>query len=143
MSTRIRLKDVADQIAGKVDPSVKVGSSFDRDFLESFAKHLPEVWVVGIDTRPSDPGAGFSGRMRQYMHADVSIRVMVARYPEGVVDVESAFGNLCDDVSDALIGWSLPESKEPFVWASSSDGEISQSVIYCDMVFRTLISYTR
>lgn len=142
MNTRIRLQDIADQIATVVTTG-HVGTSFDRDFLESFGKRLPEVWVVGVDMSQEVPSTSMSGRFRQYMNADVAVRVMTSRYPQGVVDIESAFGELCDKVSDALVGWSLPESKEPFKWLSSVDGEISQSVVYCDMTFRTLISYQR
>ncbi len=144
MSTRIKFKPIVDRIKTVVGPSqARVGSSFDRNFVLTFAKELPEVWVVKSDSSPQSSATALSNRFRQYMYTDVGIRVMMSRFPDGSLEVETAFSKLCDDVASAIIGWSLPESKEPFEWLASTDGDPDQSIVYCDLVFRTLISYQR
>lgn len=137
MNARLRLSNIVTRLTAQLAVGPKIGSVYDRDYIEAYGKNLPEIWVSGQRLTSIDDGRGLSSQMRQYCHADLAIRVMMARFPEGVADPETAFAALCDSVAAALIGWTPPNAVESFAWQSSMDGESNQSMIYSDLVFRT------
>ena len=121
----------------------RVGSSFDRNYISSYMKSLPEVWVYGQNSVDGSGQLGYSGVFRQSCWVDVVIRVMTSRLPAGSTGMEATFVQISNAVESAMLAWQMPGTDLPFVLQGNRDGDPIESAIYSDLVFRTQVTFQR
>lgn len=138
-----QLRNVFDAALNATPGSVHCGTSYDRDFLELLPKTWPAVWVLAQRLTPLDDGRGFTQRKRQKVRVELAVRVVVQRYPDGVINGELALNELHDLVSAAGFGAVLTGADEGLSWAQSLDGPPAESVMTSDLVFETETTYQR
>lgn len=122
---------------------VHVGTGYDRDYVATFAKTWPAVWVAAQRLARMDDGRSFSGQFRQHCRVDVAVRLVVQRYAAGSIDAEARLNALHDAVAGALKDWTPTGADEPLVWESAQDGDANESVMTADMIFSTTVTYAR
>lgn len=142
MNARLSLGDIAQRLRGQI-PGVHMGTGYDRDYLTSFARTWPAVWVAAQRLQRMDDGRGWSGQFRQHCKVDVAVRIVVQRYPDGSVDGEARLNALHDAVADALKDWTPPGADTPLVWESAQDGDATESLMTADLIFSTSVTYSR
>ena len=144
MNGRIPLRIIATHLQSLPALSgVTVGTSFEHDFISRFPTTYPAVWLIGQNCNRMDEGHGYSSRMRQRMRAEIFIRIVVARFTEGVIDAESALTTLQNAVSAGMFGWMPADDyvEEPFVWVRSKDGPLVESVVVSDVAFSGVVMF--
>lgn len=140
MNGRLSLKAIAEHIDAQVTVT-RCGTGYDRDYLTNFGKAYPAVWVGAQRFVPTDNGRGFSSQFRQHGEVEIVVRLVVQRYADGSVDAETRLNALHDAVSSALLNWLPTGADEPFVYKSSTDGPLSESVMTVDMIFAATATY--
>lgn len=146
MNARLSLKAIADRLRAHLDAGLgvaRVGTCYDRDYLTSFPKAWPAVWVAAQRMTRMDDGRGFSGQFRQHCKVEVAVRLVVQRYADGSTDAETRLNALHDAVADVLKDWTPPGADEPLVWESAADGDANESVMSADLIFSTTVTYAR
>lgn len=142
MNGRLSLASVATRLTNKLT-GVHVGTGYDRDYLTSFARTWPAVWVAAQRLQRMDDGRGWSGQFRQHCKVDVAVRLVVQRYADGSVDGEARLNTLHDAVADALKDWTPAGADTPLVWESAQDGDATESLMTADLIFSTSVTYSR
>lgn len=124
---------------------IKVGSSFDADYLDTFAKSLPGLWAVAQRQTPLDDGHGLSGIVRQYVRTELLVRAVVRRDPidDTPYDAEAALDTVANAAVAALFGWTPPNCRSELVWSSSEDGPPWEGCLSIDLRFHTEKVYQR
>lgn len=124
---------------------IKIGSSFDADYMTEFGKTFPQVWAVAQRQIPMDDGRGFSGQARQTLKVEILVRIVVRREaPDGnPYDPEAKLDELQNAVVGALFGWTPPGAREHLTWASSEDGPPWESATSADLRFTTFVADAR
>lgn len=146
MNSRLSIAAIATQIKTSLTgahSSVHVGTGYDRGYIAAFAKTWPAVWVAAQRLSPRDDGGGYSGMYRQRCKVEVAIRVVVQRYADGSIDGETRLNALHDAVSGAITGWQPSGADAPMVWESSSDGDMTESLMSADLIFSTSTTYAK
>lgn len=145
MNVRLSLKEVKDHIIAQLnDPSITVRTVFDEDFLKSYAKKLPAVWIGGqraTNNGSEDPG--YAGITRQHMSHELAVRLMTKRYgAEGdPLDVEAELDSLFQAVTEALLKFQSTRAGLPFTVATVREGAPDESLITCDLIFKADVVY--
>lgn len=144
MNGRISLALLATYLATKSGfTTTKIGTCYDRDYLTSFAKVWPAVWIAGQRLIPTDDGRGLTDEYRQHCRVDVAVKLVIQRYKDGSIDAEARMNALHDSVAAAFAGYTPAGADQPFVWSSAADGEYNESVLTADLVFSTTVTYMR
>lgn len=146
MNARLSIAAIATHLRAALSPTlgvVRVGTGYDRDYLTSFAKAWPAVWVAAQRMTRLDDGRGFSGLFRQHCKVEVAVRLVVQRYVDGSTDAEERLNALHDAVADTLKDWTPPGADQPLVWESAQDGDATESLMTADLIFSTTMTYAR
>lgn len=142
MNGRLSLAEIKTRIATKVTGLTRAGTGYDRDYLVTFPKAYPAVWVLAQRFTPTDDGRGLSSQFRQHGTVEVPIRLVVQRYADGSIDAEDRLNELHNAVSAAVLAWQPTGADEPFVFKQATDGPASESIITADIVVACTATYT-
>ncbi len=144
MNSRLSIAAIADHVRTALGASVqRVGTGYDRDYLQSFPKAWPAVWIAAQRLTRIDDGMAFSGVFRQHCKVEVAVRLVVQRYADGQLDGEARLNALHDAVADALKDWTPDGADQPLVWESAADGDATESLMSADLIFSTTVTYAR
>lgn len=146
MTYRINLSEVKDRISAIVVPEfsgLTVGTHYDRDYLSTFGRVYPKIWVRGQRVRPrSDGRKEYGGLIRQHSNVDVGVSVHVQRYldPAPPKTQEQVMTEICDALAESLVGWAPVGASEVFVLGTAQDGPASEGILSVDMFFTTTVT---
>lgn len=134
---RLDLAAIAARVQSQT--GIATGTGLDRDFLSTFGKTLPKVWILAQRLRPINDGRVATGVFRQRIRVEILIKATVARYAPGVVsaDLDSEH----DAVVAALINWTPDGASEPLAMSATSDAEPNESFLATDILFETEVIY--
>jgi len=141
MSARIDLDQLKTRIEAAVDPSVVVGTSYQRDYLERYANEAPAVWIKAQRALRIDNDFGAIGRPVQRFAVEFLVTVVYSRYAVGTFDAEDPANALVDQVAGALMFETLTGADTPITLSGTTDGQQDASVITVDLLFRTEVVY--
>lgn len=141
MNSRIALSDIAARLSSQLGPSVHVGTCYDVNYLQDFAKQWPAVWVAGQRLRPVARNMNYTGNARQEMSVEVVLRVVVQRYVQDGSSPEAQLNGLHDNAIAATHGWKTANARLPFELGETVDGPPHQSVMTADIILRTQTLY--
>lgn len=129
------------------DPSIKVGTSLDADYMTTFGQVFPAVWITAQKIMPAgrDDGRGVTGMMRQNLRVGIVVRCLVARIsPDGnPYDPETALAALEAKARDAFFGWTPTNARMPLAWEQIIDGPPYESCVSSDLYFTTEVADAR
>lgn len=147
MNGRLELSAIAtrisDQLSAAAVTGVTVGTAYERQYWKLSGAAFPGVWVGGQTLARVDDGGGFAGLIRQRVRVEFAVRVIVQRAAAGVIDPEDALNELCDAVSDALIGWTPAGADKPITWNRTQDESPQETVLSAVMQFGTETTYQK
>lgn len=141
MNARLDMNEIKDKLAADI-PTATAATSYHRDYLTKFAQLYPYVWVCAQRATRMDNGRKYSGQQRQTLKIDIAVRVIVKRYADGVLDNTTAFDSLCNQVVASLFGWQPTGANYPLVLEQMQDGAPEESLLNCDIIFSTEVTYT-
>lgn len=137
MTARISLSDIVSRLESELVGFNKIGSSFDFDYQEQYARGFPQVWVIAQRVSKSGDPLGYTGHMRQHCRVEIAIQVLVQRNKPGTTNNEAEITTACQDVEDALFGWKPAGADLPLQWELDKDGPVSESALVAEQVFST------
>jgi len=138
---RLNLAEIRDAVIAAVDAAVYVGTSYDRDYLDQFAREAPAVWIRAQRAIPLGNDTGATGRPLQRYSAEVLVTVVHGRYDPGTFNASANVDAIVEDVVDGLIFETLTGADTPLTLAGTTDGAQDDSFITVDLLFRTEIVY--
>ncbi|MBA8886160.1 hypothetical protein FHW12_000351 [Dokdonella fugitiva] len=143
MNQRIPLKTIADHIRPLVPLAARVGTAYDRDYIQAVqGAPAAVVWVIGQRHTPRDDGGGGAGCYFQRMKVEIAMRLVVPRYLDGEIDAEARMNALHDQVTAAMRKYQPGEAWTQFVLGTSQDGPANESVCTVDVFFTADVLYT-
>lgn len=147
---RHNMKAVAARIsayAAMVGSTVKVGTSFDPDYLPKFISTYPAIWVVATHMNSMDKGKNYTTLLRQELGIQVMVRTVVQRLPDPTLgitdDVETRLDAVNSIVNGALFGWTPQTGNEPFVFVSAQDMPNYEPICACEIIFISPTTYAK
>lgn len=144
MNARLSMHEVAARIAVQLDdPTVNVGTAYERQFWKRAGSEFPGVWVGGQTLTPMDDGRGYTGLMRQHVRVEFGVRIVVQRAALGVNDSEAEFNALIDAVGNALLGWRPTGADDPLTWTRTNDEAPQETVLSAVLGFATSATYQK
>lgn len=139
---RIDLSEVKTRAETEMaEPSVKFGTCYDVDYLSTFAKTWPAVWICGQRHRSLDIGQGYSQNLRQHLRIELIVRIVVQRYVEDGSNPAALMDSLHSKLVGALMGWTPTNARRALLLSESVDGPPHQSVLTTDVFFSTETTY--
>lgn len=138
---RLDLSTIQSAVAAAVDPGVRVGTSYQRDYLDRYTKDAPAVWIKAQRAIPISNDTGATGRPVQRFSAEVLVTVVHQRYNAGTFDAEDPVNAIVEDVVGALIFTTPAGADTPFTLAGTTDGGQDEAFVTVDLLFRTEIVY--
>lgn len=142
MNSRLSLESIAQYLAAQPElAGVDVNTGYDPNYLTEFGNTFPAVWVCAQRMTRLDDGRGYSGQYRQRFRVEVLFRLIVQRYAAGSVRPEAGLNALHDDLTGILTRYRPAGAEDGFVIESSQDGDLSSSIMTCDLVMSVTTTY--
>jgi hypothetical protein len=148
MNGRLSLVEIAARLTAQLAGTftgIKIGTSYDNDYYQSFGQAYPAVWVGAQRLTALDNGDGFTQQNRQHTKVEVVFRIIVQRFVANEANgaAEVRLNALCDAVSNAIKDWQPTGADQQFVWISQTDGAPNESVMVVDAIYSTTTTYAR
>jgi hypothetical protein len=144
MNARLNLTDIVAALKLALPAGTSVSDAYAVGYLRDFGTKFPAVWVLAQRARSNgDDTDGYAGLLREHFTVEFVVRCVVQRYSDGATNAGAALNALMDAVTAALIGTSPGACEKPLVVISTQDGPASETVVYADIVFSTVITYTK
>jgi hypothetical protein len=144
MNARLNLDDGVAALKLSLPANVLVSDAYAVGYLRDFGTKFPAVWVLAQRARSNgDDTDGYAGLVREHFTVEFVVRCVVQRYSEGATNAGAALNALMDSVTNTLLGKVLPGCDKPLAVVSTQDGPASETVVYADIVFSTVITYTK